>query len=115
MATNSSASWSSHSRRSFFPRDLAVATLSQYLDSRLSFNEIAFFEASSRRLYEAFDSSRLAPIELPASNSWWAICRTGPGVRAKMLAIVEQLACESEGAFAEILRQAVSHARRWKW
>src|SRR5205814_8028989 len=73
----------SHSLRSLLPSDLAVAILSQYFASRLSFNEVAVFDASSRRLYEAFDSSRLALMELPASNSWLAIRREGPGVRAK--------------------------------
>src|SRR5437867_7686020 len=65
------------------PSDFAAATLSQYFASRLSFSEMAFFDASSRRLYEAFDSSRFAPIELPARNNCVASWRDGPGMRAK--------------------------------
>jgi hypothetical protein len=69
IAQNSSDSCSSHARASGLPSDLASATRSQYFDSWLSFREIAFFAASSLRLYEPFDSARLAPIELPASKS----------------------------------------------
>jgi hypothetical protein len=52
----------------------------------------------------------LAPIELPASNSWFGDLTRGPWSPSQIIAKVEQLTREFEGAFPEIFRHGVSHA-----